>query len=78
MLVNLTEAEQFAYLLHIGTIHDGVVYQVSLLLLRLLRQNVTVISMLSFNLTRSGKSESFFSTGISLNFWHFLLFLLVY
>ena len=78
MLMKLTEAEQFAYLLHIGAIHDGIVYQVSLLLLRLLRQNVTVISMLSFNLTCSGKSESFFSTGISLNFWHFLLFLLVY
>ena len=71
----LAEAKKFAHLLHVCTVNDSVVYKVSLLLLRFLSQDVTVESVLSLNLTRSGKSESFFSTGISLYFWHFLLFL---
>ena len=49
--------------------------QVAFLFLGLLRQNVTLVSVFTLNFTGSGKSESFFSTGISLYFWHFLLFL---
>ena len=44
--------------------------EVTLLLLGFLRENVAVISVLSLDLTRSGKGEPFFGTGISLNFWH--------
>ena len=44
--------------------------KVSFTLLALLGQNVTVISMLSLDFTRSGKSESFFGTGISLCLRH--------
>lgn len=44
--------------------------EVSFTLLALLGQNVTVISMLSLDFTRSGKSESFFGTGISLCLRH--------
>jgi len=51
------------------------VLKVALLLFGLLGQNVTVISVVSFDLTRSGKVKPFFGTGISLYFWHFLLFL---
>ena len=46
--------------------------KVSFTLIALLCQNVAVISMLSLEFTRSGKSESFFGTGISLCFRHFV------
>lgn len=70
----LTEAKKFTNLLYIAAIHHSDMVEVTLLLFRLLRQDMTMIGVLSLNLTGSRKSESFFSTGISLNFWHFLLF----
>ena len=48
--------------------------KVSFLLFRLLGQDVTVKSVLSLDFTRSGKSESFFSTGVSLDLWHLVKF----
>src|SRR5574344_1293035 len=52
--------------------------KIPFLFFRLLSQNVTVIRMLSFNFTCSGKSKSFFRTGVSLNFWHLVkLFFLI-
>ena len=47
--------------------------KVSLLLLSLLRQDVAVKSVFSLDLSCSGKSESFFGTGISLNLRHVFL-----
>lgn len=44
--------------------------QVLLLLLRLLRQDMTLEGMLTLDFPRSGKGEPLFGTGISLNFWH--------
>ena len=73
--VGLAHTEQFAHLACVGTIHETCVLKVAFLLFGLLGQDVTVESVMSFNLTRSGKVEPFFGTGISLNFWHFLLFL---
>ena len=68
----LAEAEEFAYLTYVGAVYDGYVVQVALLLLGLLRQNVTVVSVTSFDLTRSGEHETLLCAGISLYFWHFL------
>ena len=45
-------------------------YEVTLLLLSLLRENVTVESMLSLDLTGSGERETLLSTRISLYFRH--------
>ena len=45
-------------------------YKVSFLLFSLLSQNMTVKSVLSFDFTCSGKNESFFRTGVSLDLWH--------
>lgn len=73
--VGLTHAEQFAHLACVGTVHETCVLEIALLLFGLLGQNVTVESVVSFDLTRSGKVKPFFGTGISLYFWHFLLFL---
>ena len=45
-------------------------YEVTLLLLSLLRENVTVESVLSLDLTGSGEGETLLSTRISLYFRH--------
>ena len=55
----------------VSLVNDADVGEVTLLLLSLLCQDVTFVSMFSFNLSCSGKGEPFFGTGISLNFWHF-------
>ena len=44
--------------------------EVAFLLLRLLRENVTVISVFSLDFTRSGQCETLLGTGISLYFRH--------
>jgi hypothetical protein len=49
------------------------VNQVSLLLLCFLSQNVTVVSVMTLDLTGSGKAESLLCTGVCLNFWHFFV-----
>ena len=50
-------------------------YKVSFLLFSFLSQNVTVKSVLSLDFTCSGKSESFFRTGVSLDLWSLVLIL---
>ena len=60
--------------LQVVDINDADARQVSLLLLGLLGQDVTLVSMFSFNLPCSGKGEPFFGTGISLKFWHFVCY----
>ena len=47
--------------------------QVAFLLLSFLGQDVTVISVVTLNLTRSGEHEALLSTGIRLYFWHFFV-----
>ena len=66
----LTETEKVTNLLQVRVVNHGLVNKISLLLLGLLSQNVTVVSVMSFNLTSTSESKSFFSTGICLNFWH--------
>lgn len=57
---------------NVRLINDGYVVKVALLLFRFLGQNVTVVSMTSFDLTCSSENETLLGTGISLYFWHFL------
>ena len=52
-------------------IYDSNVGQVAFLFFSLLRQNVTFVSVLTLDFTRSGKRKTLFSTGISLYLWHF-------
>ena len=63
--------EELAHRLQVVDVDNADAGEVSLLLLGLLGQDVTLVSMLSFNLPCSGKGKPFFGTGISLNFWHF-------
>ena len=58
----------------VGAVHDSNVVEVAFLLFGLLGQDVTVVSVTSFDLTRSGERETLLGAGISLYFWHFLLF----
>jgi hypothetical protein len=48
------------------------VYQVALLLLGLLGQDVAVVSVVTLYLACSGEYETLLSTGIGLYFWHFV------
>lgn len=70
---DLAHAKQFAYLLHVRIVNEANVYEVTLLLLSLLRENVTVESVLSLDLTGSGERETLLSTRISLYFRHLLV-----
>ena len=65
------QAEELADVLEVRAVEDGELGEVALLLLGLLRQDVAVESVLSLDLPCSGKSESFFGTGISFNLRHF-------
>ena len=73
----LAETQQVAYLLHVGLVYDGITHQVTLLLLGLLRQDVAVVSVMSLDLTCSGKRESLLGSGVCLYFWHFFYFLII-
>ena len=68
---NLTQTEQIANLLQVGAVDNCLMNQVTFLFLCLLSQNVTVVSVMSFNLTCSSETESLLRTGVSFNFWHF-------
>ena len=54
-------------------IYNSNVGQVAFLFFSLLRQNVTFVSVLTLDFTRSGKRETLFGTGISLYLWHFVI-----
>ncbi len=68
----LTHAEEFANLLHVRAVNEGHMVKVALLLLGLLGQNVTVISVVTLNLTGSGERKTLLCTRISLYFRHLL------
>jgi hypothetical protein len=48
--------------------------EIPLLLLGLLRENVAVISVLSLDLSRSGKRETLFGTGVGFELCHSFCF----
>ena len=73
----LAEVEEFAYLSYVRTVYQCYVIEVTLLLLCLLRQDVTVVSVVSLDLSRSGQGETLFSAGIRFYLWHFVLIYVV-
>ena len=81
MIKILSIKRMLSCLLHQELLYDGQVSffndahltQVTFTLLALLGQDVTLVSMSSFNLSGAGKGEPFLRSGIRLNFWHFVL-----
>ena len=67
----LTETEKVTNLLQVRVVNHGLVNKISLLLLGLLSQNVTVESVMSLNLSSTGESKSLLCAGVYLYFWHF-------
>ena len=47
--------------------------QVAFLLFSLLRQNVTLVSVLTLDFTGSGKRKTLFCTGVRFYLWHFVI-----
>lgn len=72
MSVRLTHAEELAYFLLVDLSDEASLAEIALLLLGLLRQDVTVEGVLTLNLTGSGECETLLSTRISLYFRHFV------
>lgn len=73
----LTEVEQVANLFHVCAGNQRGVVQNALALLRLLRQDVAVISVLTLDLSRAGEREALLGRGIGLYFRHFFMYLVV-
>ena len=71
--LKLTQAKQVTHLLEVAAVYDSRMNQITFLLLCLLGQNVTVVSMMSLDLTCSGETESLLGTGVRFNFWHFFV-----
>ena len=65
--------QELAHLRQVALVHDTHVGEVSFTLFALLGQDVTLVSMFSFNLSGAGKGKPFLRSGIRLNFWHFVL-----
>ncbi len=72
--LKLTQTKQVAHLLEVAAVDDCLMHQITFLFLCLLSQNVTVVSVMSLDLTCSGETESLLCTGVSLYFWHFFFF----
>lgn len=72
-----TESEAFAYLSAVCFHYNCLMNKISLLLLSLLCQDMTVISVLSLDLSCSGKLETLLCCGFCFNFWHFFCFLII-
>ena len=66
------EDQHFFDPLHIDVVDDGEMVEVSLLLLGLLREDVAVVSVLPLDLSRSGKREALFGTGVGFELCHLL------
>ena len=74
----LTETQQVTNLLHVASVNDCVVNQITLLLLCFLCENVAVVSVMSLDLTCTGETESLLCTGVCLYFWHcFKIFIII-
>lgn len=69
--VKLTHAKELAYFLFVNLGNEASLTEITLLLLSLLRQDVTVEGVLTLDLTGSGERETLLCTRISLYFRHF-------
>ena len=64
------EDEELFYSLDVDIGEDGEVVKISLLLLGLLGEDVAVVSVLPLDLSRSGKRETLFGTGVGFELCH--------
>ena len=69
----LFQSQQDFNTVYVRFMHQTGLRQIPLLLLGLLGQNMTLVSMFPLDFPCSGKGEPLFGTGISLHFWHFAL-----
>ena len=69
---NVLQNQQLFDSLLIHLLEDGEVVEVSLLFGRFFREDVAVISVLPLDLSRSGKRETLFGTGVGLKLCHCL------
>ena len=72
--VGLSEAKLLTNHLAVSLHDDSAVVEISLLLLCLLCQDVTVVSVLTLDFSGTSKSETLLSSGLGFNFWHFFVF----
>ena len=70
----LLKNKELLYTTLIHLVEDGEMVELPLLLLGLLRENVAVISVLSLDLSRSGKRETLFGTGVGFELCHSFCF----
>ncbi len=66
----LLHAKHFLDIALVVLVHQGVMSQRELTLLRFFGQNMTLVSVLPFDLSRTGKLESLFGTGFRFLFRH--------
>ena len=64
------EDEELFYSLDVDIGKDGEMVKISLLLLGLLGEDVAVVSVLPLDLSRSGKRETLFGTGVGFKLCH--------
>ena len=62
--------QHFFYSLDIDVLDDGEMVKISLLFLGLLGEDVAVVSVLPLDLSRSGKREALFGTGVGFKLCH--------
>ena len=67
----ILQGQKFLYPLDIHLLDDGEMVEVPFLLLGLLREDVAVVSVLPLDLSRSGKREALFGTGVGFELCHF-------
>ena len=68
----LAETEEFLDFAYVYLVHSSEVGEVTLLLLRLLREDVTLEGMFALDLTRASERETLLSAGVCLQLRHFL------
>lgn len=73
MNVDLTHAEELAHFFLVDLSDEASLAEVTLLLLCLLRQDMTVEGVLTLDLTGSGERKALLCTRISLYFRHFFV-----
>ena len=74
--ISLTKCETIEHLLTVCLHDNRAVVKISLLFLRLLGQDVTVIRMLTLDFACSSKRETLFGCACCFNFWHFFVYLI--
>lgn len=74
----LAKAEEFLYFAYVHLVHSSEVGEVTLLLLRLLREDVALEGMFALDLPRASERETLLSAGVCLQLRHFLFVYMSY